>query len=383
MSLNGGQIVIILIVSYFVGSIIYDDIRQKRNKKRLAPYLLKLQEAKIETDKYLNINFKAYMQYVNTNTSIFNTVKEDLENIYHDYAIKNIESDKFRETIDAFRDNYFGKFSKEFGKYEAEQEALQKKELQEREKQIESQRKREQLKIIWEQQAKEIELSEEIKRKAYFEKKRIKEENNQRIEEELKLAKQKELKENKLKNCIKGYRNNKKNRTPEEIGRRYERQIGYTYEIEGSRVEYNGIYYGVKDKGIDIIVKKKNIHFVIQCKNYASSHQIHLNTIDQFQSVISRYKRENKKQEVYGILFTSNDNLDEDAKKEINLLDITHIVEPYSVNYPLIKCKKESMIYHLPCNGNYDRIKINIHKGDKYIETENEAVSFGFRAAEN
>jgi len=342
MNLNGGTIVIILIVSYFIGSIIYDNIRQKRNKKRLAPYLLKLQEAKIETDKYLNINFKAYMQYVNTNTSIFNTVKEDLENIYHDYAGKNIESDKFYETIDAFRDKYFGKFSKEFGKYEAEQEAWQKKELKEREKQIELEREKD-------KQRQELSLVEERKTRRY-----------------------------KLNNCIEQYRNQKINRTPEEIGRRYERQIGYTYEIEGNKVEYNGIYYGVKDKGIDIIVKKKNIHFVIQCKNYASSHQIHLNTIDQFQSVISRYKRENKKQEVYGILFTSNDNLDEDAKKEINLLDITH-----TVNYPLIKCKKESMIYHLPCNGNYDRIKINIHKGDKYIETENEAVSFGFRAAEN
>jgi len=186
-----------------------------------------------------------------------------------------------------------------------------------------------------------------------------------------------------LKHCIENYRNKKLNRSSEELGARYERQIGYIYEQQGDRVEYNGIYYGKKDKGIDLIIKKKNVHYVIQCKNYSSTHEIHLNTIDQFNSVINRYKRENKGQKVYGILCTSNDNLDADAKKELEILDITHNVEPYSVNYPLVKCKKESMIYHLPCNANYDRIKINIKKGDIYLETPQEAIDKGFRPANN
>ncbi|MDY4446467.1 MAG: hypothetical protein SPE61_09145, partial [Campylobacter sp.] len=43
----------------------------------------------------------------------------------------------------------------------------------------------------------------------------------------------------------------------EEIGRRYERYIGYLYEIDGYKVDYNGIKKGVKDGGVDLICSKK------------------------------------------------------------------------------------------------------------------------------
>lgn len=204
----------------------------------------------------------------------------------------------------------------------------------------------------------------------------------------IKLIKQRAVskakRKHKINNCIQDYRNKNIIRSKEEIGKRYERQIGYIYESIGWNVEYHGIYYGVKDGGIDLIAKSKKVHHVIQCKNYSDKHEIHLNTIQQFAGVVGTYKREHKNNKVYGILFTSHANLDEESKKEIAIANIfDHQVQPYVVDYPLIKCKKESMIYHLPCNANYDRIKINIKRGDMYIEAEDEAIKLGYRPANN
>jgi len=190
-----------------------------------------------------------------------------------------------------------------------------------------------------------------------------------------------------IKNCIDYYRNHSirgtKEEQKEEVGRRFERQVGYTYEQAGFDVVYNGIYRGVRDKGIDLIVKENNKHIIIQCKNYAQHHQIHENTITQLLGTISTYVLEHPDVEVHKMLITSNDNLDDRARVVLSMHNIVHIVKPYSLDYPLIKCKKESMIYHLPCNANYDRIKMSIKKGDIYLESEKEAVGKGFRPANN
>lgn len=51
---------------------------------------------------------------------------------------------------------------------------------------------------------------------------------------------------------------------------------------------------------------------------------------------------------------------------------------------PLVKCnisKSDNKIYHLPFDQQYDRIKINISKGEMFAYTIDEAVSKGFRRA--
>jgi len=197
------------------------------------------------------------------------------------------------------------------------------------------------------------------------------------------IEEKKRKKEERLNNCIENYRDKKLNRSSEKIGARYERQIGYIYEQRGMNVSYNGIYKKLQDDGIDLIIKDKKTHLLIQCKNYAQKHQIHSNTIAQLVGDSATYALENPNIKVHAMLVTSYDNLDDRAREYLKLHNIEHFIKQYSVEYPLIKCKKESMIYHLPCNANYDRIKINIKKGDRYLESEQEAVDDGFRLANN
>ena len=186
-----------------------------------------------------------------------------------------------------------------------------------------------------------------------------------------------------LKHCLKNYKNQKRKLSKEEVGARFERQIGYMYENAGMNVSYNGIYKKFQDDGIDLIIKDKKTHILIQCKNYSAKHNVHSNTIAQLVGDSLTYELEHPDIEVKRMLITSNDNLDDRAKEYLKLHKTEHFVKQYSLDYPLIKCKKESMIYHLPCNANYDMIKINIKRGDSYIETEEEAVQLGYRLANN
>lgn len=74
----------------------------------------------------------------------------------------------------------------------------------------------------------------------------------------------------------------------EEIGRRYERYIGYLCEIDGYKVDYNGIKKGVKDGGVDLICSKRKELVIIQCKCRDEQGQIHENTILQLIANLSK-----------------------------------------------------------------------------------------------
>jgi len=51
----------------------------------------------------------------------------------------------------------------------------------------------------------------------------------------------------------------------------------------------------------------------------------------------------------------------------------------------MIKCnissKNKEKIFHLPFDQQYDRINIDISKGEKYVSTVKEAEDLGFRKA--
>lgn len=182
---------------------------------------------------------------------------------------------------------------------------------------------------------------------------------------------------------------NAKNLSKDELGKRYERYIGYVYENLGYKVEFQGLKKGKKDRGIDLIAKKKKDILIIQCKRIRKDGFVRENTIQQLKGVVDTEKRKNPKKIVKGILYTVNDNLDQFASEELNYSDLEHIVlaHPLNENYPLIKCnisgKNKEKIYHLPHQALYDRIKIEINKGEKYVETEKEAIELGFRKAHN
>lgn len=125
----------------------------------------------------------------------------------------------------------------------------------------------------------------------------------------------------------------------EEIGRRYERYIGYLCEIDGYKVDYNGIKKGVKDGGVDLICSKRKELIIIQCKCRDEQGQIHENTILQLVANLMKYKRKYPNKNVSAVIYTSHDNLDDEAKA--TLADevaqgalIHHIIKAYDNSYP-------------------------------------------------
>ena len=176
----------------------------------------------------------------------------------------------------------------------------------------------------------------------------------------------------------------------EEIGRRYERYIGYLYEIDGYKVDYNGIKKGVKDGGVDLICSKRKELVIIQCKCRDDQGQIHENTILQLIANLMKYKRKYPNKNVSAVIYTSHDNLDDEAKA--TLADevahgalIHHIIKAYDNSYPKVKCNisdNGEKIYHIPDHSStYDRIQIEINKGEFFAKTIKEAESAGFRAS--
>lgn len=176
----------------------------------------------------------------------------------------------------------------------------------------------------------------------------------------------------------------------EEIGRRYERYIGYLCEIDGYKVDYNGIKKGVKDGGVDLICSKRKELVIIQCKCRDDQGQIHENTILQLVANLSKYKRKYPNKNVSAVIYTSHDNLDDEAKA--TLADevahgalIHHIIKAYDNSYPKVKCNisdNGEKIYHIPDHSStYDRIQIEINKGEFFAKTIKEAESAGFRAS--
>ena len=90
------------------------------------------------------------------------------------------------------------------------------------------------------------------------------------------------------------------------------------------------------------------------------------------------------------VLDTSHDNLDDEAKA--TLADevahgalIHHIIKAYDNSYPKVKCNisdNGEKIYHIPDHSStYDRIQIEINKGEFFAKTIKDAVRAGFRAS--
>jgi len=203
-------------------------------------------------------------------------------------------------------------------------------------------------------------------------------------EEYLKQEKEKIYKDAIKKYGLKIYHYKNKKLTKEEVGFRYERYVGYKLESYGWNVAYHGIAKGKQDRGIDLIATRKNFALVVQCKNYASDHEVHENTVNQLLGSLEIFKKQHTSfTHIEAYLYTANNNLDDFAKEAVALHKITHVVLPYDKNYPLVKCNTNAdtkeKIYHVPGNASYDKIK----KSDYYCETPREAEILGYRAAVN
>ena len=95
-------------------------------------------------------------------------------------------------------------------------------------------------------------------------------------------------------------------------------------------------------------------------------------------------KEKYKKKNVYGLLYSTCPASTE-AQEFANKLNIElHCEFPLS-DYPKVKCNNSTTsnekIYHMPFDSNYDRVFINPSDGDLYVNTAQEAESYGFRHA--
>jgi hypothetical protein len=184
-----------------------------------------------------------------------------------------------------------------------------------------------------------------------------------------------------------------------QIGRDYERYIGYLYEKQGYKVNYEGIEKGLEDLGRDLVCIKGNEIEIVQCKCWKSSKTIHEKHINQLYGTAIKYYIEHKQiidkkktltlfpelidsGEIKATFITST-ILSETAKKFADALGIKVEQEKKLKKYPIIKCNiatNGDRIYHLPFDQQYDKTIIK-NNGEFYAETVKEAVAQGFRRA--
>ncbi len=180
----------------------------------------------------------------------------------------------------------------------------------------------------------------------------------------------------------------KKHLSDWEIGKRYERYIGYLYEKQGYKVDYDGITLKMEDRGRDLICSKENEIIIIQCKNWSSSKTIYEKHIFQFFGTICYARIEEKRKnnlfprEIKGVFYTTT-KLSDYALDAAKALNIEIKLEQIDKDYPCIKCniRNREKIYHLPFDQLYDRTEIKPNTDEFYARTCQEAENAGFRRA--
>lgn len=181
----------------------------------------------------------------------------------------------------------------------------------------------------------------------------------------------------------------RRNKSPWEIGIEYEQYIGYKCESEGFSVEYRGARDKLQDMGRDLIAKKDDRIYVIQCKRWHQSKQIHEKHIFQLFGSVTQYRYEHPGTTCVPVFVTSS-TLTECASDIAKMLDVEVYQNiPFDNDYPRIKCnvtESGEKIYHLPFDQQYNNVIFNTHKNkfsdDKlYVSTTAEAEVLGFRRA--
>lgn len=180
----------------------------------------------------------------------------------------------------------------------------------------------------------------------------------------------------------------KRKRTRLEMSQDYERYLRWKYELKGYSVNCKGIVEGFEDFEHDLICKSKKSTLIIRCMCWSETRKIHERHVMQlFASTIhylSDHKLPMRKANVGALLVTST-QLSSKAKDFANRLNIDYLERYPLKEYPSIKCqtgrKYGEKNYFLPFDRQYDRIEIEIGRGDFYTATVADAEAQGFRRA--
>lgn len=189
------------------------------------------------------------------------------------------------------------------------------------------------------------------------------------------------------------------------IGRIYEMYVGQEIKKHNTfkptdKIDMYGIRTGMQDLGRDIIYYSEYATYIIQCKCWAMSKEIHEKVMCQTLGTAVEYKiarEDDFKHCLFEELYTPIDvvpvvvtptQLSETAQRFAKHLKVkvitTHIpIEKIKYMVPLIKCNinNGNKIYHLPFDQQYHRTIIDETKGEFYAMTVKEAEEKGFRRA--
>ncbi|MCC7006379.1 MAG: hypothetical protein IT497_07025 [Ottowia sp.] len=174
-------------------------------------------------------------------------------------------------------------------------------------------------------------------------------------------------------------------KTSVEIGRMYERFLGYLYEKDGWEVTYFGAIAGLEDMGRDLLCVKNSLAHVVQAKYWAKHKTIHEKHIFQLYgtSILLPLTTQSFKEMQIVPVFAATVNFSEMALLVAEVLAVQVKNINMDRNYPCIKCNinGKDKIYHFPFDQQYDRIRIELQKGEHYAHTVAEAERLGFRRA--
>lgn len=175
------------------------------------------------------------------------------------------------------------------------------------------------------------------------------------------------------------------NLSTDEIGRFYERYIGHKYETAGYDVAYHGALNGYEDMGRDLIVTAVDETLIIQTKCWSKSKSIPVKYIFELYGTSSHYHKTAKRKNrlTKPVLYTTA-QYSESVRRIAWELGVQLKTVPLDRSYPMIKCKISedgTMSYYLPFDSEYDKIKMDLHRDDRFAKTVQEAVEYGFRRA--
>jgi hypothetical protein len=168
-----------------------------------------------------------------------------------------------------------------------------------------------------------------------------------------------------------------------DYGYQYERYIGYLYESDGYKVEYNGLRKGLDDGGIDLIARKHGQHLLIQCKRW--EHAIGIDIISRLHGATARYIWELRKcsrahTRITAVLVLSS-TADDAAKALAEHLGIVIRENVRYQPYPAIKAKRLSPnigYFLIPLYKGYDTMTLNPRRGDQYFASVRDALANAF-----
>lgn len=184
---------------------------------------------------------------------------------------------------------------------------------------------------------------------------------------------------------------NEKQKSNWVLGTEYEMFCEYLLREKGFITIDYGVKKRLEDLGRDIIAKKGNTTYIIQCKRWSTTKEIHENVICQLYGTTIEYNIQMQKLNHKPTLFDENlvvvplllttTKLSDTAKAFADKLGVR--VEIIKMGqYPQIKCNinQGNKIYHLPFDQQYYTTQID-KPGEKYAWTVEEAEKSGFRRA--